>query len=69
MKKPEIARGMARRAGITAGEAADRLDRVVSQILARLKKGKDAALPGLGRFTHGPDGRLSFERERRPGRD
>jgi nucleoid DNA-binding protein len=69
MKKPEIARKMARRAGVSAGEAADRLDRVVSQVLTRLRKGKDAALPGLGTFSHGKDGRLAFERERRPARD
>jgi len=69
MKKPEIAKRMARRAGVTKGEAADRVDRVVSQLLARLRKGKDAELPGLGRFTQGPDGRLSFERERSHGRD
>jgi len=69
MKKREIAKKMARRAGVTQGEAADRVDRVVSQVLSRLRKGQDTELPGLGRFTHGPDGRLSFERERRNGHD
>ena len=69
MKKPEIAKSMARRAGVTEGEAADRVDRVVRQVLSRLRKGRDAELPGLGRFTNGPDGRLAFERERRSGHD
>jgi nucleoid DNA-binding protein len=69
MKKPEIAKGMARQAGVTEGEAADRVDRVVRQVLSRLRKGQDTELPGLGRFTHGPDGRLAFERERRNGHD
>jgi nucleoid DNA-binding protein len=41
------------------------VDRVVRQVLSRLRKGQDTELPGLGRFTHGPDGRLTFERERR----
>jgi nucleoid DNA-binding protein len=63
MKKPEIAKNMARHAGVTRGEAADRLDRVVQQILSRLRKGQEADLPGLGRFSFGPDGRVSFERE------
>jgi nucleoid DNA-binding protein len=66
MKKPELARNMARHAGVTRGEAADRLDRVVREILARLRKGKDADLPGLGRFTFGSDGRVAFERDERP---
>jgi len=69
MKKPEIARKMARAAGVSEGEAADRLDRVVHQILAKLRKGKDADLPGLGRFKQGLDGRVSFEREQGGQRD
>jgi nucleoid DNA-binding protein len=63
MKKPEIARRMARRAGVTEAEAADRVDRVVRQTLSRLRQGRDAELPGLGRFLLGPGGRLVFERK------
>jgi hypothetical protein len=40
------------------------VDRIVLEILARLREGKDAALPGLGRFVNGPDGVISFKRER-----
>jgi nucleoid DNA-binding protein len=69
MKKSEIAKRMARQAGVTEGEAADRVDRVVRQVLSRLRKGQDTELPGLGRFTHGPDGRLAFEREWGNGHD
>jgi nucleoid DNA-binding protein len=65
MKKPEIVKRMARRAGVSEGEAADRVDRVVSQVLCRLRKGQDTELPGLGRFVPGTDGRLAFERERK----
>jgi len=39
---------MARRAGVSQAEAADRLDRVVSEIVRRLRRGQDAGLPGLG---------------------
>jgi len=63
MKKPEIAKRIARRSGVTQAEAADRLDRVIHEILADLRKGMPAALPGLGRFVHGADGRVSFEPE------
>jgi nucleoid DNA-binding protein len=68
MRKPEIARKMARQAGVSEGEAADRLDRVVREILARLRRGREADLPGLGRLTTGPDGKVSFRKERN-GRD
>jgi nucleoid DNA-binding protein len=61
MKKPEIARDLARRTGVTEAEAADRLDRVVHDILSKLRSGKPASLPGLGRFTAGPDGKVKFQ--------
>ena len=62
MKKAEIANRMALRAGGSDGEAADRLDRVVRQILSRLRKGGQADLPGLGTFTQQPGGPVGFER-------
>ncbi len=64
MKKPEIAKIMARQSGEKQGEAADRLDRIVQDLLADLRRGEIAHLPGLGRFRQGPDGRLVFQRER-----
>lgn len=64
MKKPDIAKKMARQSGVSEAEAADRLDGVVHQILANLRKGKETALPGLGRFRHDADGQIVFERER-----
>lgn len=63
MKKPEIAKQWARQTGVSEAEAADRLDRVVRQILEQLRKDRQAALPGVGRFLLGPDGNLTFERE------
>ena len=64
MKKPEIANQLARRSGVSQAEAADRVDLVVRRILARLREGKDASLPGLGRFAVDKDGQVIFERER-----
>lgn len=63
MKKPDIARCLARRTGLSAGEAADRLDGVVQQILTRLRQGQEASLPGLGKFHVGPDGKLTFQKD------
>jgi nucleoid DNA-binding protein len=69
MKKPDLAKRIARQSGLTQAEAADRLDRVIHEILANLRKGTPAALPGLGRFVQGSDGRVSFEPEDRSRRD
>ena len=63
MKKPEITKRIARRLGVSQAEAADRLDGVVHQILLSLREGEETRFPGLGRFVHGPDGRVAFEPE------
>ena len=63
MKKTDIARRMARESGVTQAEAADRLDSVVHKLLCTLRQGKPASLPGLGRFTVGSDGKVSFKPE------
>jgi nucleoid DNA-binding protein len=63
MKKPDIAKQIARRSKVSQAEAADRLDRVLHDIVADLRKRGEADLPGLGKFRSGPHGRLSFERE------
>jgi nucleoid DNA-binding protein len=63
MKKPEIARQLARQTGVSPAEAADGLDRVVRQILFNFRHGKETPVPGLGKFTPGPDGAIAFEAE------
>jgi nucleoid DNA-binding protein len=63
MKMPDIARSMARRAGVTHAEGADQLDRVVHQMLANLRRGKPAPLPGLGFFTRDASGKIDFQPE------
>ncbi|HTQ55396.1 MAG TPA: HU family DNA-binding protein [Bryobacteraceae bacterium] len=67
MRKPEIAKRLARQSGVSNAQAADQLDRVVNQILSKLRKGKAAPLPGLGRFTPGPNGVYRFEQEKPAG--
>jgi nucleoid DNA-binding protein len=64
MKKPEIVKKIARQTGTTQGQAADRLDLIVREILDSVRQGKEARLPGLGRFLPGTDGNVSFEREK-----
>ena len=64
MKKPEIAARLARRTGESQGEAADRLDAIVRQIRSKLRRGEEAPLPGLGKFTVDDDGRVRFETEK-----
>jgi nucleoid DNA-binding protein len=64
MKKPEIAKIMARQSGGTPGEAADRLDELVLDILHHTRQGKPIRLPGLGSFRAGRQaGRVAFRRE------
>jgi nucleoid DNA-binding protein len=65
MKKPEIAKRLAEEAGVSNAEAADQLDRVVHEILAKLRRGQKAPLPGLGQFTPGPKGAFQFQKEKR----
>jgi nucleoid DNA-binding protein len=64
MKKPDIAKRMARQAGVTQAEAADRLDGAVRQVLDDLRRGGEPSFPGLGRFRQGHDGKVIFEAER-----
>ncbi|MBV9506062.1 MAG: HU family DNA-binding protein [Acidobacteriia bacterium] len=62
MEKPEIARRLAQESGVSAGEAADRLDRIVYQVLQKVNHGEEARWPGLGVFLRGADGRIRFEK-------
>lgn len=60
MKKPDIAKQIALKTGVSQGEAADQLDEVVSSILKSLRRGRSATLPGLGRFRRNINGSLQF---------
>jgi nucleoid DNA-binding protein len=63
MKKQDIVKRISRQSGVSPAEAADRLDRVVHQILADLRHGRKTSLPGLGTFSGDGNGRALFERE------
>ena len=67
MKKPELAKRLALQSKSSVGEAADCLDRMVGEIVRKLKHGEEPRLPGMGAFTRDRNGRLAFqpERERR----
>jgi nucleoid DNA-binding protein len=66
MKKLDIAKRMARQSNTSVGQAADSLDRLVQDIIAGLRRGQGASLPGLGKLTVKPNGNLKFEREDAP---
>ncbi len=45
-----IIRRLARRSRISNAAAADQVDRIIHDILSKLKKGETARIPGLGSF-------------------
>jgi len=63
MKMQDIARRIARQSGVSPAQAADRVEGVVNQILADLRRGRKTSLPGLGTFSRAKDGRARFKRE------
>ena len=65
MKKLDLAKMLARQSGISTSAAADRLDRLVSDIVKSLRRGEAANLPGLGKFRPGPVTHFVFEGARR----
>lgn len=63
MKNQDIVKRIARQSGVSRGEAADRVDGVVHQLVADLRRGKKTSLPGLGTFSQDEEGHALFERE------
>ncbi len=61
MKREQLAQRLARESGITPAAAADQLDRILNDILKRVRRGESAALPGLGTFWPGPKTAFDFE--------
>jgi nucleoid DNA-binding protein len=61
MNKGELARKLARQTHRSKAAAADEVDRVVHQILTRLRRGEKATLPGLGTFVPGERPGFEFE--------
>jgi nucleoid DNA-binding protein len=67
MKREQLARRLARASGISTAAAADQLDRVLSDIVRRVRHGRSASLPGLGTFRPGPKPVFEFEHGLPPG--
>jgi nucleoid DNA-binding protein len=66
MDKDDLASRLARRTGSSKAAAADEVDRVVHQILAKLRRGERAPLPGLGTFLPGQNPGFEFETKKDP---
>ena len=64
MKKLALAELLAKQTNVSTGAAADDLDRVVHDVLKNLRRGRPAAVPGLGKFILGKDSVVRFERAR-----
>jgi hypothetical protein len=67
MKREQLARRLARQSGISPAAAADQLDRVLNDILKRVRRGQSAPLPGLGTFWPGQKPEFYFEESLPPG--
>ncbi|HYL38435.1 MAG TPA: HU family DNA-binding protein [Bryobacteraceae bacterium] len=63
MKKEQLAEQLAKESKITKAAAADQLDRIVSDLLLRVRKGQSASLPGLGTFRPGGEEDFQFDRD------
>jgi nucleoid DNA-binding protein len=63
MKKFDLAREIARRHGVATADAADQLDRTVTQMIRALRGGRPARLPGLGTILPGKP--WTFQREQK----
>jgi nucleoid DNA-binding protein len=61
MKKHDLAKRLARQTHVSKAVAADQLDRLIHDILTKLRKGRAVSLPGFGTFT--PGKKLSFQFE------
>ena len=48
MKRQDITQQIARQTRISPAEAADGLDRLIHDLIQKLRRGRRAALPGLG---------------------
>ncbi|MGD0202023.1 MAG: HU family DNA-binding protein [Bryobacteraceae bacterium] len=63
MNRDELAARLARQTGSSKAAAADEVDRVVNDILTRLRRGEKARLPGLGTFVPGSQPAFHFDED------
>jgi len=59
MKKEQLAKRLAKESRVSTAAAADQVDRIVSDLLMRVRRGEVASLPGLGSFQ--PDSQQDFQ--------
>jgi nucleoid DNA-binding protein len=64
MKKPQLAKRLAKRSGVSRVEAADQLDRVVNDIVSQLRSGQPVPMPGLGTFVPGRTWNFQFDKSK-----
>jgi nucleoid DNA-binding protein len=67
MKKEQLAKRLAKEAGISTAAAADQLDDILTGMLRRVRQGHTARLPGLGTFLPGAQPEFQFEQCLPPG--
>ncbi|HLG95032.1 MAG TPA: HU family DNA-binding protein [Bryobacteraceae bacterium] len=63
MKKEQVTRRLAKETHIPTAAAADQVDRIVSELLAKVRRGQSVSLPGLGTFQGGTQKEFQFEPE------
>jgi nucleoid DNA-binding protein len=63
MKKSAQARSVAKRHRLKTSDAAEQLDRAVTEIIQKLKSGRTARLPGLGTLEPGKPWKFRPETE------
>jgi nucleoid DNA-binding protein len=61
MKKQQVARKLAKESRMTEGAAADQVDRILSDLRKKVRKGQSASLPGLGTFRSGRKQEFQFD--------
>lgn len=69
MRKEQLAKQLAKESKISNAAAADQLDRIVSALLTRVRKGQSASLPGLGTFHPEGEEDFQFDHDLKAGRD
>ncbi|HSP67848.1 MAG TPA: HU family DNA-binding protein [Bryobacteraceae bacterium] len=57
MKHEELARELARQAGVPTAAAQDQIEELVQRILKKLRRGQPVQLPGLGKLVARTTGR------------
>ena len=58
-----MARKLAKESRMSAGAAADQVDRILSDLQKRMRQGKSLSLPGLGTFRPGRKQDFQFDKE------